>query len=68
MKNKSFYRCACCDQEFDSPETCREHFRSMEHKMVAVPAWIRYVARTERDSVDKPIVFENIEREASPRQ
>jgi len=50
MKTKPFCRCACCDQEFDSEESCREHFRSDEHNVVAIPAWIRYVAKMHRDS------------------
>lgn len=45
---KPYYRCACCDVEFDSNEACREHFKSLEHNMVAIPAWIRCVASMHR--------------------
>jgi hypothetical protein len=45
MKNKPFYRCACCNEEFDSSEACRDHFNSSYHKVIAIPAWIRYLAK-----------------------
>ena len=50
-KTKLFYRCACCDMEFNSEESCGEHFKSDEHNMVAIPAWIRNVAKMHRDSL-----------------
>ncbi len=33
---------------FDSEESCREHFASEEHDLVAIMAWIRVVARLNR--------------------
>lgn len=53
MNDKGFYRCACCDQEFYSMKACREHFDSLEHKMVAGPAWIRYIAKMQQNSLNK---------------
>ncbi|MCJ7747908.1 MAG: hypothetical protein MUP27_09195 [Desulfobacterales bacterium] len=42
---KNILRCACCDMKFDSRAECQEHFESEQHKMVAIMAWIRCVAR-----------------------
>jgi hypothetical protein len=44
MQKRLFSRCGCCDISFQTKEECRRHFESVEHKIVAYPAFIRFWA------------------------
>jgi hypothetical protein len=45
----SYYRCGCCGISFNSARECRDHFESIDHKIVAIPAFIRFIAAFHRE-------------------
>jgi hypothetical protein len=57
---KGYYRCGCCDVAFDSYEKCREHFESIDHKIVAFPAFVKFWSAQVRGARAKKKYIDNV--------